>query len=278
VSEVRESSAPLFERSSQPHEAGLLAVNAIGLSTIVIKEFRRVLRIWVQTIIPPAITMTLYFIIFGSLIGRRIGDMDGVPYTTFIAPGLIMMAVITNSFGNVVSSFFSGKLQLHLEEMLVSPLSMVTIVLGYVLGGVFRGVLVAALVTVVALFFTDLRVTHPFITVSVILLTAMVFSLAGLLNAMFAKNFDDISIVPTFVLTPLTYLGGVFFSITLLSETWQRIALFNPILYMVNAFRFGMIGTSDISIGNAFVIILGFLVFLFVTTIILLRKGIGVRT
>jgi ABC-2 type transport system permease protein len=255
----------------------LLRTNIVGFTTIIRKEFRRVLRIWVQTIIPPAITMTLYFIIFGSFIGRRVGEIDGVPYTTFIAPGLIMMAVITNSFGNVVSSFFSGKLQLHLEELLVAPLAMFTIVIGYVLGGVFRGVLVAALVTAVALFFTDLHVAHPFITISVIILTAMVFSTAGLLNAMFAKNFDDISIIPTFVLTPLTYLGGVFFSVSLLPSFWDKVALANPILYMVNAFRYGMLGASDVSIGVAYTIILGSLVTLLTLVIVLLNRGIGVR-
>jgi ABC-2 type transport system permease protein len=255
----------------------LLRTNIVGFTTIIRKEFRRVLRIWVQTIIPPAITMTLYFIIFGSFIGRRVGEIDGVPYTTFIAPGLIMMAVITNSFGNVVSSFFSGKLQLHLEELLVAPLAMFTIVIGYVLGGVFRGVLVAALVTAVALFFTDLHVAHPFITISVIILTAMVFSTAGLLNAMFAKNFDDISIIPTFVLTPLTYLGGVFFSVSLLPSFWDKVALANPILYMVNAFRYGMLGASDVSIGVAYTIIVGSLVTLLTLVIVLLNRGIGVR-
>jgi len=254
-----------------------LAVNLVGFLTIVWKEFRRVVRIWLQTIIPPAITMTLYFIIFGSLIGGRIGAMDGVPYTTFIAPGLIMMAVITNSFSNVVSSFFSGKLQLHLEEMLVSPLSMFTVVLGFVFGGVFRAVLVALLVTAVAMFFTEIRVAHPFITISVIILTAMVFSLAGLLNAMFAKTFDDISIVPTFVLTPLTYLGGVFFSITLLTPAWQTVALANPVLYMVNAFRYGMLGASDITIEVAYTIILGLLILLYSIVMIMLQRGIGVR-
>ena len=249
--------------------------NLTGFYTIVIREFGRIVRIWGQTIVPPAITAGLYFIIFGSLIGRRIGEMDGLPYTTFIAPGLIMMAVITNSFGNVVSSFFSGKLQLHLEEMLVAPLSMFTVVLGYVLGGVFRGILVAALVTAVALFFTEIPLTHPLITISVIVLTAMVFSLAGLLNAMFAKNFDDISIIPTFVLTPLTYLGGVFFSISLLSGFWQRVALANPILYMVNAFRYGMLGTADVSIGLAYAIIVASLAVLFVLVMYLLDRGIG---
>ena len=256
----------------------LVAINLIGLLTIVNKEVRRVLRIWVQTIIPPAITMTLYFVIFGSLIGRRIGEMDGVPYTTFIAPGLIMMSVITNSFGNVVSSFFSGKMQLHLEEMLVSPMSHVTIVVGYVVGGVTRGLLVAALVTAVATFFTELHVVHPFITISVIILTAMVFSLGGLLNAIFAKTFDDITIIPTFVLTPLTYLGGVFFSISLLSTAWQNVARINPILYMVNAFRYGMLGSSDIPIATAFAIILGAFLLLFTLALVLLRRGTGIRS
>ncbi|MCY3729978.1 MAG: ABC transporter permease [Rhodospirillaceae bacterium] len=259
-------------------EPDLLRINWVGLQTIVFKEVRRVLRIWVQTIVPPAISMTLYFIIFGSLIGRRIGEMGGVPYTTFIAPGLIMMSVITNSFGNVVSSFFSGKLQQHLEEMLVSPLSFTTIITGYVAGGVVRGLAVASLVTVVASFFTQLSVARPFITFSVIILTAVVFSLAGLLNAIFARSFDDISIIPTFVLAPLTYLGGVFFSISLLPPFWQHVALANPILYVVNAFRYGMLGTSDIPIGTAYAIILTALVGLFVTALWLLRRGVGIRT
>ncbi len=259
-------------------EQNLLRVNIVGLCTIVNREIRRVTRIWVQTIVPPAITMTLYFVIFGGLIGQRIGNMDGVPYMTFIAPGLIMMAVITNSFGNVVSSFFSGKLHRHLEEMLVSPLVFPTIVAGFVIGGVVRGLSVAALVTVVALMFTELSIVHPFITLSVVVLTSMVFSLAGLLNAIFAKNFDEISIIPTFVLVPLTYLGGVFFSISLLSDTWQTVARLNPILYMVNAFRYGMLGSSDIPIAMAYAIICIALVALYTIVLILLNRGTGIRT
>jgi len=255
----------------------LVRVNAVGLATIVRREFRRIVRIWLQTIVPPAITMTLYFVIFGSLIGRRIGEMDGVPYTTFIAPGLIMMSVISNSFGNVVSSFFSGKMQLHLEEMLVSPMSYATIVIGYVAGGVIRGLMVASLVTLVAAFFADLTVVHPLVTISVIVLTSVVFSLFGLLNALFAKTFDDISIIPTFVLTPLTYLGGVFFSTSLLSPVWQKIALANPILYMVNAFRYGVLGTSDISITHAYTILVVFVVLLFTASVMLMKKGVGIR-
>jgi len=256
----------------------LVRVNVVGLTTIVRRETRRIIRIWLQTIVPPAITMTLYFVIFGSLIGRRIGEMGGVPYTTFIAPGLIMMAVISNSFGNVVSSFFSGKMQMHLEEMLVSPMSYATIVLGYVVGGVVRGLLVASLVTLVAAFFADLTVVHPLVTISVIVLTSVVFSLGGLLNALFAKTFDDISVIPTFVLTPLTYLGGVFFSTSLLSPVWQKIALVNPILYMVNAFRYGMLGRSDIPPPQAYAVILLAVTVLFALAMILLKRGVGIRT
>jgi ABC-2 type transport system permease protein len=255
----------------------LWRINLVGFWTIVRKESRRVVRIWIQTIVPPAITMTLYFIIFGSLVGSRIGTMDGVPYMTFIAPGLIMMAVITNSFANVVSSFFSSKLMLHLEEMLVAPLAHTTIVLGFVVGGVVRGLLVAALVVVVALLFTDLDVAHPLVTATTILLTAVVFSIAGLFNAIFAKTFDDISIIPTFVLTPLTYLGGVFFSIELLPPFWQKVALANPILYMVNAFRYGMLGSSDIPLGVAYMIMIAFALGLFGAVLVMLKRGTGVR-
>ncbi len=254
-----------------------VALNLIALRTIVRKEMVRVLRIWVQTIVPPAITMTLYFIIFGNLIGRRIGSMDGFDYMQYIAPGLIMMSVITNSYGNVVSSFFGAKFGRHIEEMLVSPMSNATIILGHVAGGVLRGVLVGLLVTVIALFFTRLEVRHPFITVSIVLLSSIVFALAGFINAVFAKKFDDISIVPTFVLTPLTYLGGVFYSISLLPDFWQQVSLANPILYMVNAFRYGILGTSDISIGTAYTILVVFVVGLFFACYQLMHRGVGIR-
>jgi ABC-2 type transport system permease protein len=254
-----------------------LALNLVALRTIIRKEMVRVLRIWVQTIVPPAITMTLYFIIFGNLIGRRIGSMDGFDYMQYIAPGLIMMSVITNSYGNVVSSFFGAKFGRHIEEMLVSPMSNATIVLGHVAGGVLRGLLVGLLVTFVALFFTRLDVAHPLIMISVVLLSSVVFSLAGFINAVFAKKFDDISIVPTFVLTPLTYLGGVFYSISMLPEFWQTVSKANPILYMVNAFRYGILGTSDISISHAYTILLGFVVLLFSGCIVLMKRGVGIR-
>jgi ABC-2 type transport system permease protein len=254
-----------------------IGLNLVALRTIVRKEVVRVLRIWVQTIVPPAITMTLYFIIFGNLIGSRIGSMDGFDYMQYIAPGLIMMSVITNSYGNVVSSFFGAKFGRHIEEMLVSPMSNATIVLGHVAGGVLRGILVGSLVTVVALFFTDLDVQHPLVTISIVLLSSIVFALAGFINAVFARKFDDISIVPTFVLTPLAYLGGVFYSISLLPEPWQTISLANPILYMVNAFRYGILGTSDIKLGIAYAILLLFCVLLFAACMLLMGRGVGIR-
>ena len=254
-----------------------VGLNLVALKTIVRKEMVRVLRIWVQTIVPPAITMTLYFIIFGNLIGRRIGTMDGFDYMQYIAPGLIMMSVITNSYGNVVSSFFGAKFGRHVEEMLVSPMANATIILGHVAGGVLRGLLVGLLVTCIALFFTRLEVRYPLIMISIVLLSSVVFALAGFINAVFAKKFDDISIVPTFVLTPLTYLGGVFYSISLLPEFWQNVSLANPILYMVNAFRYGILGTSDIGIGTAYLILLAFVVILFAACQELMRRGVGIR-
>ena len=254
-----------------------IALNIIAMKTIVRKEIVRVLRIWIQTVVPPAITMTLYFIIFGNLIGRRIGTMDGFDYMQFIAPGLIMMSVITNSYGNVVSSFFGAKFGRHIEEMLVSPMSNATIIIGHVAGGVLRGVMVGCLVTIIALFFTKLKVQHPLVTISIVWLSSTVFALAGFINAVFAKKFDDISIIPTFVLTPLTYLGGVFYSISLLPEFWQKVSLANPILYMVNAFRYGILGTSDISIGVAYGILLVFVTVLFVACLQLLNRGVGIR-
>lgn len=254
-----------------------LALNWIGLKTIVRKEIVRVIRIWIQTVVPPAITMTLYFIIFGNLIGRRIGNMGGFDYMQYIAPGLIMMSVITNSYGNVVSSFFGAKFARHLEEMLVSPISNATIILGHVAGGVIRGLLVGSLVTIVALFFTKLDVAHPLVTITIVVLSSTVFALAGFINAVFARKFDDISIVPTFVLTPLTYLGGVFYSISLLPEFWQKVSLGNPIIYMVNAFRYGILGVSDINIAYAYLIVGLFVIGLFSFSLLLLNRGVGIR-
>jgi ABC-2 type transport system permease protein len=249
----------------------------VGFVTIVRREFGRILRIWGQTIVPPAITATLYFIIFGSLIGRRIGQMDGFDYMQYIAPGLIMMSVITNSFGNVVSSFFGAKFGKHIEELLVSPLPNWLIVLGYVAGGVMRGLLVGALVTGVALFFTHLPVHHPFLILGSVVLTSIVFSLGGFFNAIFAKNFEQISWFPTFVLTPLTYLGGVFYSVSLLPAWAERLSYANPILYMVNAFRYGFLGTSDVDIMSAFLVTLTAAVVMFGVVVTLMNRGTGIR-
>ncbi len=250
----------------------------VGFITIVRKEITRILRIWVQTIVPPAITMTLYFVIFGNLIGQRIGTMDGFNYMDFIVPGLIMMSVITNSYGNTVSSFFGAKYGKHIEEMLISPLPVILILAGYVSGAVFRGLLVGAVVLAVSLFFTDIQVAHPLVTVSVVLITAVIFALAGMVNAIFANKFDDISIIPTFVLTPLTYLGGVFYSISLLPEFWQKVSLANPILYMVNAFRYGILGVSDVSLTVAYSVSIVFVVGLGTLCVVLLKRGTGLRT
>lgn len=250
----------------------------IAFSTIVVKEVRRFTRIWAQTLLPPAIMMALYFVIFGNLIGPRIGEMGGYNYMDFIVPGLIMMSVITNSYANVVSSFFGMKFQRSIEEILVSPVPNWVVLLGYVAGGVSRGLAVGLIVTLLSLGFTDLQVHHIGVTASMVLLTAIVFSLGGFINAVFATKFDDISIVPTFVLTPLTYLGGVFYSISLLPEFWQAVSKINPILYMVNAFRYGILGVSDVDIRVSYAMVLAFIVLLFSISLYLLNKGKGIRS
>lgn len=250
----------------------------VAFQTIVRKEIRRFTRIWVQTLIPPAITMVLYFVIFGSLIGSRIGQMGGFDYMSFVVPGLIMMAVITNSYGNVVSSFFSAKFTKSIEEIQVSPTPGYIILLGYVCGGALRGLAVGVIVTILSLFFTRLQIHNVGITVAVVVLTAILFSLAGLINAIFANSFDDISIIPTFVLTPLTYLGGVFYSIDMLPAFWQGVSQLNPVLYMVNAFRYGILGISDVNVVYAFVGIVVFITILFGVALYLLEKGKRLRS
>jgi ABC-2 type transport system permease protein len=249
----------------------------VGFKTIIIREFSRIVRIWGQTIVPPAVTATLYFIIFGSLIGRRIGPVGGYDYLQFIAPGLIMMSVIQNSYGNVVSSFFGAKFGKHVEELLVAPLPNWLIVAGYVGGGILRGVLVGSVVTIVSLFFTRLSITHVFAIITAVLLTAMVFSLGGFINALFAKNFDQISWFPTFVLTPLTYLGGVFYSITMLPGWAHVVSHGNPILYMVSAFRYGFLGTTDVDLRLAYGIMVAAAAGMFALAVTLLNRGAGIR-
>jgi ABC-2 type transport system permease protein len=256
----------------------------VALGTIVRREVTRILRIWSQTLLPPAITMTLYFVIFGSLIGRRIGEMaqrpDGTPisYIEYLAPGLVMMSVIQNAYGNISSSFFGAKFQRFVEEMLVSPMPAWTILGGYVAGAVLRGLMVGVIVLGISLFFSKIHLYHPFITLTTFLLAATIFALLGFINAIYAKKFDDVAIIPTFVLTPLTYLGGVFYNVDQLPTPWKEISYANPILYMVNAFRYGLLDVSDISIGWAYAVMLGFVVVFGAICLNLLHRGVGLRS
>jgi len=249
----------------------------VAFQTIAYKEIRRFLRIWVQTLLPSIITTSLYFLIFGALIGSRIGQMNGYDYMDFIVPGLILMAVISNAYSNVVSSFYGTKFQHNIEEMLVAPIPSWVILAGYLSGGVMRGLIVGAFVTMVSLFFTDMQIAHPVMMVVVFLLTGVLFSTAGFINAVYAKSFDDISIVPTFILTPLIYLGGVFYSIELLPVFWQKVSLLNPIFYMINVFRYSILGESDVSLWGGFAVILFFIVSLTIISLRLLSKGVGIK-
>ncbi len=269
------TAAPISAATAAVASAG--RVRWVGFLTIIRREFHRITRIWGQTLVPSAVTALLYFVIFGSLIGRRVGTMGGVDYMQYIAPGLIMMAVITNAYANTVSSFFGAKFQRFLEEIMVSPLPNWVIVCGYASGGVLRGLLVGAIVTAVSLSFTQLAVHHVFAIVAAVLLTAIIFSLAGFINAVFAKNFDQVNWIPAFILTPLTYFGGVFYSISLLPEWAQKLSLANPILHMVNAFRYGFLGTSDVNVGLAFGIMSLAAAVLFGISVTLMNRGTGMR-
>lgn len=255
-----------------------IAEQWVAFITILTKEIRRFSRIWLQTLLPPAITIALYFIIFGTLMGSRIGQMSGFDYIDFVIPGLIMMSVITNSYSNVVSSFFGAKFQRSIEELLVSPVPNYIILSGFILGGVARGLAVGFIVTCLSLFFSDLQVAHLLVTIAIIFLTAVLFSLAGFINAVFANNFDDISIIPTFVLTPLTYLGGVFYSVSMLPDFWQGVSLANPILYMVSTFRYGLLGISDTSVVWSFMMVIVFCVVMFGYALYLLGRGKKLRS
>ncbi|SIQ79367.1 ABC-2 type transport system permease protein [Shewanella morhuae] len=249
----------------------------IAFKSILAKEINRFTRIWLQTLVPPAITMTLYFLIFGNLVGSRIGEMGGVTYMEFIAPGLIMMSVITNSYSNVASSFYSAKFQRNLEELLVAPVPHYVLIAGYVGGGVARGLCVGLIVTLVAMFFVDISLHHVGLVVMTVFLTSVLFSLGGLINAIYAKSFDDISIIPTFILTPLTYLGGVFYSLSLLPSFWQGVSALNPIVYMINVFRYGFLGFADISVPLSIGIMVGFCIALWTLAYYLVSRGIGLK-
>ncbi|MGH8083723.1 MAG: ABC transporter permease [Lysobacter sp.] len=252
--------------------------NLVALGTVARREISRILRIWAQTLVPPAITMTLYFLIFGGLIGSRIGEMDGISYMDFIVPGLVMMSIIQNSYGNISSSFFGAKFGRHVEELLVSPMPNWVILAGYVAGAVARGLAVGVIVLAIASLFTDVRMPHPLVTLSTVLLGAVIFALAGFINAVYAKKFDDVTIVPTFILTPLTYLGGVFYSVKLLPDWAEAMTHANPIFYMVNAFRYGLLGVSDVPVWIAFVLMLGFVAALAALALWLLKRGVGLRS
>jgi len=249
----------------------------IALQTIAYKEIRRFVRIWPQTLLPPAITTALYFLIFGKLIGSRIGMIHGISYMNYIVPGIILMSIISHSYANVVSSFYSTKFQHNIEELLVSPVPNWVILLGYILGGIARGLLVGTVVTAISLLFTPIVIQHLTIALLTAFLTATLFSLAGFINAVFADSFDDISLIPNFVLAPLSYLGGVFYTVEMLPPVWQRISLANPILYMVNAFRYGLYGVSDIEISFALIMTTGVILFLTGLSLFLLHKGIGIK-
>jgi len=249
----------------------------ISFYTIIRREMVRLFRIWPQTILPSAITITLYYVIFGTFIGSQVGDINGFSYMQFIVPGLIMMTVITNAFTNVVSSFFSAKFMKNLDELIVSPTPGWVMISGFIFGGVLRALIVGAIVLGISLFFTQLTLYNIWIVILFITLTSILFSLGGLLNGMFAKNFDGISIIPTFVLTPLTYLGGVFYSISNLPEFWQTISKANPILYMVNGFRFGFLGISDVALLPSLLILLGFIAVTLFATILLFNRGYGFK-
>jgi ABC-2 type transport system permease protein len=255
----------------------LAVIRWVGFQTIVIREYGRIVRIWGQTLVPSAVTTSLYFVIFASLLGRRIGPMGGFDYRQYLAPGLIMMQVIQNSYGNVVSSFFGAKFGKHVEELLVSPLPNWIIVGGYAVGGLVRGIMVGLVVTAVALVFARLSVVHFWAIVAAALLTSLVFSLAGFINAIFARNFDQVNFIPVFILTPLTYFGGVFYSVTQLPGWAQKISLANPILHMVNAFRYGFLGSSDVHVTSAFVLMALLAAVLFATAVTLLNRGVGIR-
>jgi ABC-2 type transport system permease protein len=252
--------------------------NLVALGTVARREIMRILRIWTQTLIPPAITKTLYLMILGGLIGSRVGTMDGIKYMDFIVPGLVMMSVIQNAYGNISSSFFGAKFGRHVEELLVSPMPNWVILAGYVAGAVLRGVMVGAIVLVIAMFFTHVSIPHPFVTLTTVLLGATIFALAGFVNAVYAKKFDDIAIVPTFILTPLTYLGGVFYSVKLLPPWAEAATHLNPIFYMVNAFRYGLLGSSDVPLAVAYGLMLLFVVLLGGLGLWLLKRGVGLRS
>jgi len=249
----------------------------IALKTIVRKETSRIMRIWSQTLLPPLITQTLYFVIFGKFIGSQVKAINGISYMEFIVPGLVMMAVISNAYGNVVASFYGAKFQRNIEEILVSPTPEWIMIAGYVLGGVVRGVVVGIMVFLVSLFFAHPVITHWWAIIVFTLLSSVVFSLAALINGLFARNFDEVAFFQNFILTPFIYLGGVFYSIHNLPPLWQKASLYNPLVYMVNGFRYGFFGFSDVNPGLCLVILVILTIILGAINLVLFKKGIGLK-
>ncbi len=250
----------------------------VAYLTIVRKELKRFLSVWGQSLLPSGVTTTLYFLVFGSFLGEKIGKINDIEYITFIAPGLIMMSIITNSYSNTSFSFYVGKLQKSIEELLVSPVPNWIKLLGYVTGGIARGMITGLIVFFVSLFFIDLSIFNIWIIFGFFLLSSSIFSLIGLINGVYAKSFDGINIVPAFVLTPLIYLGGVFYSVQSLPETWQKISEFNPLFYIINGFRYGFTGVSDIDIKYSFLILVILIIILSIIALTLIKKGIGVKS
>jgi ABC-2 type transport system permease protein len=248
-----------------------------ALNTLIRKEVDRFLRIWTDSLLPPVITMALYFIIFGHLIGPRIGEIDGIPYIQFIAPGLIMMPIINSSFANVAFSLYLAKFGRNIEELLVAPVPNIIVLLGYTIGGSARGLLTGFLVTLVTLFFTNIHIYHPFLMLVVVISCSALFSIIGFINAIYAKSFDDVSLIPTFILTPLTFLGGMFYSIKILPPVWQNLSLLNPILYIINLFRYSLLNVSDVNIYVGLALLLGFFVILFFYALWLLKHGVNLK-
>lgn len=250
----------------------------IAFWTLFSKECYRFLRIWAQTLIPPVMTSSLYFLIFGNFIGNRIENINGFTLMEFMTPGLMMMSVISASYMNVSSSFYFAKFQRSIEELLVSPTSHHTVILGFILAGALRGMMTGLLIFGTANFFIDIQILHPLSFFFFLFLTSALFSLAGFVNAVFARKFDDISIVPTFILTPLSYLGGIFYSIHQISETWGIITRFNPIFYLINGLRYSILDLSDVSAQFSFSV-LGALIFvLYMVCFQLLEKGVGLKS
>lgn len=252
-------------------------LNHISFRTLLGREIHRCFRLANQTIIPPLVTATLYIVIFGKSIGSRINDIQDYSYMQFLIPGLIMMNVISSSYGNTSSSLFSMRFQGFIQELLVSPMSAFEVVLALILGGVLRGVIVGGLVTAISMCLADVPVMHIGATLYFVAVVAVIFSCAGFLSAIWSEDFERLSLFQTYLLTPLTYLGGVFFAVEMLPPFWQKVAMVNPVLYFVNGLRYGFLGISDVSVVTAGAVALGVALGLFGLCVHLYRIGYNIK-